>query len=137
MQEQLIFWFDLVGTVIFAVTGAVSGVKMRLDLLGVVVFGCTVGVGGGIVRDVVIGAVPAAVLQNETYLMLCIVTGLLIFAFSSRIINHRRIILLCDAYGLCFTALGGQGLSSRYYRVRLRCTVRGGDTDVMTSGFGD
>ena len=51
MFEELIYIFDLAGTVIFAVTGAVSAVKLRLDLLGVVVFAVTVGVGGGILRD--------------------------------------------------------------------------------------
>lgn len=105
--ESLIFCFDLTGTVIFAVTGAVSAVKLRLDLLGVVVFGCTVGVGGGILRDVIIGATPAAALQNEVYLISCIVTGLLIFFISGKIARHREIIMICDAFGLgVFTALG-------------------------------
>ena len=44
MFDLLIYCFDLAGTVIFAVTGAVSAVKLRLDLLGVAVFSCTVGV---------------------------------------------------------------------------------------------
>ena len=67
-MQQIIFAFDIAGTIIFAITGAVSAVKLRLDLLGVVVFACTVGVGGGILRDTIIGATPVAALQNETYL---------------------------------------------------------------------
>ena len=107
MEEQLMFALDLLGTVIFAITGAVSGVKLRLDLLGVVVFGCTVGVGGGILRDLIIGATPVAVLRNETYLITCIATGLVVFAGARYIGNHSRIILVCDAIGLgVFTALG-------------------------------
>lgn len=98
---------DLAGTVIFAVTGAVSGVRQKLDMLGVVVFSCTVGVGGGILRDTIIGATPVAALQNETYLIACILTGLLIFFISPLIANHRKIIQICDAFGLgVFTALG-------------------------------
>lgn len=107
MSEQFIFLADLIGTVIFAITGAVSGMKLRLDMLGVVVFGCLVGVGGGIVRDTIIGATPVAVLQNEIYFVACIITGLIIFFTFKQILNYQRIILVCDAFGLgVFTALG-------------------------------
>jgi uncharacterized membrane protein YeiH len=107
MFEQLIFYFDLIGTIIFAVTGAVSAVKLRLDMLGVVVFSCTVGVGGGMVRDALLGATPAAALQNEVYLLVSIAAGLLIFFISARIVRHRDIIIFCDAFGLgVFTAIG-------------------------------
>lgn len=71
------------------------------------VFSCTVGVGGGILRDAVIGDTPVAALQNEMYLLSCIATGLLIFFASPLITDHRRMILICDAFGLgVFTALG-------------------------------
>ena len=107
MFELLTYCFDLCGTVIFAVTGAVSAVKLRLDLLGVVVFSCTVGVGGGMLRDAIIGATPVAALQNETYLISCIITGLLIFFLSPLLAHHREIIMFCDAFGLgVFTAIG-------------------------------
>ncbi|MBR7131230.1 MAG: trimeric intracellular cation channel family protein [Lentisphaeria bacterium] len=107
MFEELIYIFDLAGTVIFAVTGAVSAVKLRLDLLGVVVFAVTVGVGGGILRDTIIGATPVAALQNEVYLLSCIACGLLIFFLSQYIANHREVIMICDACGLgVFTAIG-------------------------------
>ncbi len=107
MSERFIFLADLLGTVIFAITGAVSGMKLHLDMLGVVVFGCLVGVGGGIVRDAVIGATPVAVLQNEIYLSSCIIAGLAVFFLFKRLVNHQRVILICDAFGLgVFTALG-------------------------------
>ena len=107
MFETLIFYFDLIGTVIFAITGAVSAVKLRLDMLGVVVFGCTVGVGGGILRDAIIGSTPVAALQNEVYLIACIAVSLLIFFLSPRLIHHQEIITIFDAFGLgVFTAIG-------------------------------
>ena len=107
MFDDLIHYFDLTGTVIFAVTGAVSAVKLRLDMLGVIVFALTVGVGGGIVRDTIIGATPVAALQNEVYLIACIATGLLIFFISRHLVHHREIIMICDAFGLgVFTAIG-------------------------------
>ena len=107
MTNEVIHSFDLFGTAIFAITGALCGVHHRLDLLGVVVFGCTVGVGGGILRDTIIGAVPAAALKDLTYLVICIVTSLIVFYIARYLRNLRRIIAFCDAVGLgVFTAIG-------------------------------
>ena len=43
MQEEIVYFLDLFGTVIFAITGAVKGVRLRLDLFGVMVYAVTVG----------------------------------------------------------------------------------------------
>ena len=107
MTEQVIHVFDLFGTAVFAVTGALCGVHHRLDLLGVVVFGCTVGVGGGMLRDVIIGAVPVAALKNMSYLIICIISALIVFLIARYLSNLHKIIAVCDAVGLgVFTAIG-------------------------------
>ena len=107
MEQQIIYLFDLLGTVIFAITGAVRGVRLKLDLLGVVVFACTVGVGGGMMRDTIIGAQPVAALKDETYLISCIIVGLIVFFYARFFQAERRLIMLLDAVGLgVFTALG-------------------------------
>lgn len=107
MEQQIMYAFDLIGTVIFAITGAVRGVRLKLDLLGVIVFACTVGVGGGMMRDTIIGATPVAALKNETYLIACIVTGVTAFFTARWIQAERHIITWFDAVGLgVFTALG-------------------------------
>lgn len=107
MEQQIMYVFDLLGTVIFAVTGAIRGVRLKLDLLGVIVFACTVGVGGGMMRDTVIGAHPVAALTDETYLISCILVGLLVFFNAKFFQAERRLIMMLDAVGLgVFTALG-------------------------------
>lgn len=107
MTGQIIHFFDLFGTAVFAVTGALCGVHHRLDLLGVVVFGCTVGVGGGILRDAIIGAVPVAALQHKSYLLICIASALMVFFIARYLRNLYRIIAFFDAVGLgVFTAIG-------------------------------
>ena len=107
MTEQVIHIFDLFGTAVFAVTGALCGVHHRLDLLGVVVFGCTVGVGGGMLRDVIIGAVPVAALRDMSYLLICIASALTVFFIARYLSNLHKIIAVCDAVGLgVFTAIG-------------------------------
>ena len=105
--DQVIHIFDLFGTAVFAVTGALCGVRNKLDLLGVVVFGCTVGVGGGILRDTIIGDVPVAALRDIGYLLICIVSALTVFFIARYLSNLKQIIALCDAVGLgVFTAIG-------------------------------
>ncbi|MBR2434864.1 MAG: TRIC cation channel family protein, partial [Lentisphaeria bacterium] len=64
MNSDVILWLDLAGTAVFAATGAIKGVRHRLDLFGIIVLACCVGVGGGIIRDMILGAVPAAALKN-------------------------------------------------------------------------
>ncbi len=99
--------FDLLGTCVFAITGAVRGVRHKLDFLGVVVFACTVGVGGGVFRDVLLGATPVAAYEHESYLIVCIVTGVLVFFLAPQIVGRWHLVAIGDAIGLgVFTALG-------------------------------
>ena len=107
MEQTIIYAFDIFGTLIFAITGAVKGVRCKLDILGVVVFACTVGCGGGMLRDVLIGATPVAALTNSSYIIVCVLVGLSVFFLAPTFVGRWRTILFCDALGLgVFTALG-------------------------------
>jgi uncharacterized membrane protein YeiH len=107
MESTLMYAFDIFGTFIFAITGAVRGVRHKLDFLGVVVLACTVGVGGGILRDILLGATPVAAYTHQSYLIVCIVTGMAVFFLAPHIIGRWRLVAIGDAIGLgVFTALG-------------------------------
>ena len=100
---------DLIGTFIFALTGAIKGIDKHLDIFGITVLASVVGVGGGIFRDCCIGALPVAAFINQYYLIICILTGLTVFVFKNTIKKHRsdKLILYLDAIGLgVFTSLG-------------------------------
>lgn len=103
----IIYIFDLFGTFIFAITGAVKGVRLKLDILGVVVFACTVGCGGGMFRDMLLGATPVAALADGAYIIICVLTGLAVFFLAPKFVGKWRVILFADSLGLgVFTALG-------------------------------
>ncbi len=107
MENHLIYFFDLFGTFIFAITGAIKGVKNRLDFLGVIVFAITVGCVGGILRDTLLGSLPVGVYQNGLYVGLCIIAGVLVFVLSPKLIGRWPLLVYFDALGLgVFTALG-------------------------------
>jgi len=55
---------ELVGTFVFALSGAAAGVKHRLDLFGILVVSFATATAGGIMRDVLIGAIPPAALRD-------------------------------------------------------------------------
>lgn len=109
MENWIILILDLFGTAVFAVTGAVQGIRHQLDVFGVTVLACCVGVGGGMVRDCIIGSVPVAALQHQYYILICIAVGLIAFATARYWIRQRNIIKIFDAVGLgVFTALGAE-----------------------------
>ena len=107
MQSTVMLVLDLLGTAIFALTGAVVGVRRKFDIFGVTVLGCCVGVGGGMIRDSIIGATPVAALGNEWYLIICVTVALTTYASAKYWFHWRGIIQIADALGLgVFTAIG-------------------------------
>ena len=67
MSDVLVFVLELIGTVAFAVSGAIVGIKKQMDLFGVIVLGVCTAVGGGIVRDLILGVTPPVTFQNPVY----------------------------------------------------------------------
>ena len=59
-METFLFLFEMLGTIAFAASGAVLGVRKGLDVFGVCILGLTTACGGGMVRDVLLGNTPPA-----------------------------------------------------------------------------
>ncbi|HEX7176277.1 MAG TPA: trimeric intracellular cation channel family protein [Pyrinomonadaceae bacterium] len=101
---------DLVGTFVFALSGAVAGVKERLDLFGVLVLSFAAASAGGIMRDLLIGAVPPAAISDWRYLGVSLLAGLVIFFWfprSERLQKLRNLVLVFDGAGLAVFAVAG------------------------------
>ena len=58
MTESLVILFDLIGTIAFAISGALIGVEKKMDLFGIIVLAVTTACGGGVMRDLVVGNIP-------------------------------------------------------------------------------
>ena len=106
-METLSLSFDLAGTFVFALSGALAGVKRKLDLFGVLVLSFAAANSGGIARDILIGAVPPGAISDWRYLGISLAAGLLTFYFSTIIIWMWNPVLLFDAAGLAFFAVSG------------------------------
>src|SRR3954462_14088420 len=103
----LLLVLDLVGTFVFALSGAMAGVKHRLDLFGVLVLSFAAGNVGGITRDLLIGAVPPPAIGDWHYIAVSILAGLLTFRWSRVIDRMRGSVLILDAAGLALFAVSG------------------------------
>lgn len=112
-----IYVFDILGTLVFAISGVLTAMEKKFDVVGTVIIGLVTAVGGGTLRDVLIGQTPVAWMQNDTYLIVILVGVFLAHVFKSRIQRLRKSMFLFDTIGIgLFTILGlqktlGVGLS--------------------------
>jgi len=98
---------DLIGTFVFAISGAVAARQRRLDLFGIVVIAFMVACGGGIVRDVCIGAIPPAGLSNWRYLAVALAASAVTILAYPQVRRLRQPVLFFDAIGLGLFAVSG------------------------------
>lgn len=101
---------DLIGTFAFALNGALTAIRaVDVDLVGVLTLGIVTAVGGGIVRDVLLGALPPATFVDWRYLAVAAGGAFVAFLFSRRLRGLRISIQVLDAAGLSLFAVTGTG----------------------------
>ncbi len=106
--------FDLLGTFVFALSGAAAGTRHRLDLFGVLVLSITAATAGGVIRDVLIGmGVPAAI-HDWRYIAVPVCAGLVYFYWRPRVDRFRNTMLWFDAAGLALFAVTGTSKALAY-----------------------
>jgi uncharacterized membrane protein YeiH len=103
----LVFTLDLIGTFVFALSGAASGVKNKLDAFGVGVLAFVAGNAGGVTRDLLIGAVPPAAINDWRYVAVSLAAGAVTFVWYPNVKRLQPIVLLFDAAGLGLFAVAG------------------------------
>jgi uncharacterized membrane protein YeiH len=107
LLQTLVLILDLGGTFAFALSGAMAGIRRRLDIFGVLVLSFAAASFGGITRDLLIGAVPPAALEDWRYLAVSLAAGLLCFFWSPMIEKLRNPVRMLDAAGLALFAVAG------------------------------
>ncbi|AZQ09532.1 MULTISPECIES: trimeric intracellular cation channel family protein [Shewanella] len=105
-----IYFFDLCGTAVFALTGALAAGRHRMDPFGVTVLAAVTAVGGGTIRDAIIGATPVFWLRDPNYVIVILATVLFTLIFIRRPRKVPQYTLpIADALGLAlFTFIGAQ-----------------------------
>jgi len=129
--QSLPFALDLAGTFVFALSGAMAGVRRQLDLFGVLVLSFAAANTGGIIRDVIIGAVPPAAIDDWRYLGVSLMAGIITFYFPSAVRQRWNPVLLFDAAGLALFAVSGADKALVYGLNPIMATLLG-----MVAGIG-
>lgn len=105
---SLIYFFDIFGTAIFAISGVLIASRFRMDAFGAVVLGGLTAIGGGTVRDVALGATPVFWMNDNTYLWTIVIACIA----SITLVRSKKTIpnwplVICDAVGLAvFVGIG-------------------------------
>jgi uncharacterized membrane protein YeiH len=131
LVSTLLAAFDLGGTFVFALSGATAGVKHRLDLFGVLVLAFAAGNSGGIARDVIIGAIPPAAINEWRYVAVSILAGLITFYWYRVVERLNSPVLVFDAAGLALFAVAGAGKALAFHAGPVAAMVLG-----MLTGIG-
>ena len=103
----LLLTLDILGTFVFAMSGAAAGVKKRLDVFGVCVLAFVAATAGGLTRDVLIGAVPPAGISDWRYITTSLAAAVVTFLWYPRVQRLNTVILVFDAAGLGLFAVAG------------------------------
>lgn len=98
---------DLLGVFVFGLSGGLAAVRKQFDVLSVLMLAAAAGLGGGILRDVLIGAVPPVGVSDWRLLLAACSAGLITFFFHPRVSRIERAVLLLDAVGLGLFAIAG------------------------------
>jgi uncharacterized membrane protein YeiH len=129
--SRLLFAMDLAGTFLFGVEGATAAIGGHLDFLGLMVLAFATALGGGVIRDLLIGAVPPAALRDWRYSTTAFTAAALVF-FLHHFVQEvpGSIILTLDAAGLSLFAMAGTEKALEYGMHPFIAILLGGITGV-------
>ncbi len=87
-MNEIMKVLEIIGTVAFAVSGALVAIGASLDIFGVIFVGCITAVGGGILRDILLGINPPAIFNNLPVFLIALITTVIVFIIAY--INRKR-----------------------------------------------
>jgi uncharacterized membrane protein YeiH len=108
---MILYFLDLVGVAVFAVSGVLAARDRGLDLLGVIVIAAITAIGGGTLRDLLLNRYPIFWITDARYLTVIIASALLTVAYVRVRPPPGKAFLVADAVGLALFALSGAQLA--------------------------
>lgn len=119
MTGSVFFVLEIIGTIAFAISGAIIAMENEMDIFGVCVLGLTTAVGGGIMRDLILGCTPPTTFIKPVYALVALGTSLFMFLpFVQKMLAKNKKVYdfslrIADAIGLgVFSVIGVQAAIS-------------------------
>jgi uncharacterized membrane protein YeiH len=98
---------DVIGVLVFAISGVLSGLNKKLDAFGVFIIAFVTSLGGGTLRDILIGKMPVGWMVDLKYLYLIVIAYFITVFFKKYLEKLRISLFLFDSIGLgVFTIIG-------------------------------
>ncbi len=79
VSSVLLLIFDFIGTVAFAVSGAITGIQKKMDIFGVNILAILTACGGGLTRDIIMGNFPPQMFINPFYVLVSAIVANIVF----------------------------------------------------------
>ncbi len=103
----MLYWLDLLGVAVFAVSGVLAAGHAGLDLLGIVVIAAVTAIGGGTLRDVLLNRHPIFWIRDTRYLRVILLTAFATLLYLHWFVVPAGALQLADALGLALFAITG------------------------------
>ncbi|MFI9582419.1 trimeric intracellular cation channel family protein [Streptomyces sp. NPDC052236] len=105
---------DLAGIFVFAISGALLAVRKNFDVFGIAVLAEVTALGGGLLRDLIIGAVPPAAFTDLGYFLTPLVATVLVFFLHPHVERIQTGVNVFDAAGLGLFCVTGTTKAYEY-----------------------
>jgi len=129
--DFLLLVVDLMGVSVFAVEGAMAAIRANLDILGLLVISFATALGGGMIRDVLIGAIPPNSVRDWRYPATAFAGGGAVFFFYQLFQQvPAGLMITLDACGLALCAIAGAGKAMEFGINPLLSVLMGAVTGV-------
>ncbi|BDS09000.1 membrane protein [Oceaniferula spumae] len=103
----MLYYWDIIGTFFFCVSGALAGRQKGMDFWGVFVLALVTGTGGGTLRSVMMGTVPPPIFIDPAYVILAAIATPCATLFPVFWEKFNREVSVMDAFGLgIFVCIG-------------------------------
>lgn len=125
----VLYWMDLAGVAVFAISGALAAMQARLDLFGVLVLAAITAIGGGTLRDLLLGRHPIFWMRDTRYIKVialsAMLTALAASGWGQGLQSGNAALLIADTLGLALFALCGAEIAEEAGKPRLVVVLLG------------
>ncbi|MFC4992951.1 trimeric intracellular cation channel family protein [Rubritalea tangerina] len=112
-DKAVIYLWDIIGTFIFCVSGAIAGRQLDMDYLGVFVMALITGTGGGLLRSILLGDVPPVIFTTPDYVIVAVLAVPVAVLFGKWWESYSRIVSIVDALGIgLFACVGARAAAA-------------------------
>ena len=112
---HILLTLEIIGTMAFAISGAIVGIQNQMDIFGVSILGLTTAVGGGVLRDLILNITPPAAFRTPFFAVTAVAVSIVMFikpihsSFEQAGTIYEKLLLIMDSIGLgLFTVIGIQ-----------------------------